>query len=181
MKSLQLAGVTLIAFSSLASCTAQSLGEAARQQQEQKKASSSKAKHVITNDDLGAGAKATDTSAKPATKKPAAHPGAPDANADEDRPSAEEIQANIKDQKQKIRDMESQVKEIQEELEPWKTSDCTHVLHANTSMNACDVPQRLTADLERAKSQLEAEKKNLTSMQEDARKMGFANSVYDPN
>ena len=73
------------------------------------------------------------------------------------------------------------MKEIEKELETWKTSDCTHVLHANTSINACDEVQRLNSEHEAVKAQLEQEKKNLTDMQEEARKMGYANSVYDPN
>lgn len=182
MKSLlQIAIFLLISLWCLNSCTAQSLGDAARQQQAQKKSAPAKTKHVITNDDIASGVKPTDSSAKPSVKKGSSVTSDSGAATDADRPSAPEIQANIKEQRQKIREMEAQMKEIEKELETWKTSDCTHVLHANTSINACDEVQRLNSEHEAVKAQLEQEKKNLTDMQEEARKMGYANSVYDPN
>lgn len=176
----QLAWMTLISISSLASGVAQSLGDVARQQQEAKKTSTSQSKHVITNDDISSGSKATDSAAKPATKK-SATTSASQPSTDADRPSAEEIQAGIKEQREKIQEIEAHMKEVQQELQTWKNSDCTHVLHSDTLTNACDDLQRINTDLARTKDQLDQEKKNLASMQEDARKMGFANSVYDPN
>lgn len=177
----QLAWMALISISSLATCAAQSLADLARQQQA-KKSSAPQPKHVITNDDIASGAKSADSSPKgTTTKKSAAHSDAAGSAADADRPSAEEITAGIKEQRQKIRDVEAQVKDLQQQMDTWKGSDCTHVLHSDTLKNACDDLQKVTADLARMKSQLEDEKKNLASMQEDARKMGFSNSVYDPN
>ena len=182
MKSLlQIAIILLISLGCLNSCMAQSLGDAARQQQTQKKSGPAKTKHVITNDDIASGVKPTDSSAKPSAKKGSSVTSDSDAATDADRPSAQEIRAGIKEQRRKILDMEAQMKEIEKELEPWKTSDCTHVMHANTSINACDEVQRLNSQHEAAKAQLEQEKKNLTEMQDEARKMGYANSVYDPN
>jgi hypothetical protein len=177
----QITAVSLISLGCLNSCMAQSLGDAARQQQTQKKSAPVKTKHVITNDDIASGVKPADSSAKPSVKKGNSVTSDSDAATDADRPSAQEIQANIKEQRQRILDIEVQMKVIQKEMGPWKTTDCTHVLHANSSMNTCDVPQKLAADYEAAKAQLEQEKKNLVSMQEEARKMGYANSVYDPN
>lgn len=177
----QIAWMALISISSLSCCVAQSLGDIARQQQDAKKSSTSQPKHVITNDDIASGAKGADSSAKTATTKAAPHPGAADPDADADRPSAAEITAGIKEQKEKIQEIEAHMKEVQQQLQTWKNSDCTHVLHSDTLANACDDLQRINSALEQTKNQLDQEKKNLASMQEDARKMGFANSVYDPN
>ena len=181
MKTLpRIAFVALIPLWCLPACAAQSLGDAARQQQADKKAAPAKTKHVITNEDIASSGKPADSSPKTSAKK-SSSTSSDSASGDADRRSAQEIQANIKEQRQKIRDIEADMQDIQKQMEPWKTTDCTHVLHRGTSMNTCDVPQKLNADYEADKAQLAQEKKNLASMQEEARKMGYANSVYDPN
>ena len=179
----KLIGFLLISFLGGATCTAQSLADAARQQQTAKKSGSSAPKHVITNEDFASSSKSDDSGAKRATQKVAAatssdSPSA--APAAEDHPSAEQVQDQVKAERQKIAQLQAQTSDLQTQLEQWKTSDCTHYLRPDNS-NTCDIPQKLTAELDRTKSQLEQEKKNLETIQEDARKMGFANSVYDPN
>lgn len=161
------------------SCSAQSLGEAAREQQALKKSSSSASKHVITNDDVHSGEHLTGASTKPAVKSGNSVASEP-AGASADHPSAEEVKAGVKAQRQKIAQLDARMDDLQKEMETWKGSDCTHVLRPDNS-NTCDIPQRLTAELDRTKGQLDQEKKNLESMQENARQMGYANSVYDPN
>ena len=161
------------------SCSAQSLGDAAREQQVLKKSNSSASKHLITNDDLHSGEHFTQDRAKPAVKTGDAAESK-SAGASTDHLSADEVKAGIKAQRQKITQLEAQMDDLQKEMEAWKGSDCTHVLRPDNS-NTCDIPQKLTAELDRTKGQLDQEKKNLKSMQEDARQMGYANSVYDPN
>lgn len=161
------------------SCSAQSLGEAAREQQALKKSSSSASKRVITNDDLHSGEHLAEASAKPAVKS-GNDATSESAGAGADHLSADEVKARIKAQRQKIAQLAAQMDNLQKEMEPWKGSDCTHVLRPDNS-NTCDIPQKLTAELDRTKGQLDQERKNLESMQEDARQMGYANSVYDPN
>ena len=180
MKPLQrIALVGLVPLWCLPACTAQSLGDVARQQQADK-TSAPKTKHVITNDDIAPVAKPADTSSKTSKKK--STPGSPaPADANADRPSAQQIQTTIKEQRERILDVEEQLKDIEKKQDIWKTSDCTHVMHANSSINACDEVQRLNSEHETVKAQLAQEKKNLADMQEDARKMGYGNTVYDPN
>ena len=161
------------------SCSAQSLGDAAREQQASKKSSSSAPKRVITNDDLHSGEHLTEASAKPAVKS-GNGAKSESAGASAEHLSADEVKAGIKAQRQKIAQLEAQMDDLQKEMEPWKGSDCTHVVRPDNS-NTCDIPQKLTAELDRTKGQLDQEKKNLQSMQEDARQWGYANSVYDPN
>lgn len=164
-------------------CAAQSLGDAARQQK-QKKASSptpAKVKHVITNEDIGSQSQSTDSGAKPETGKTGKNPEQESASAsDSNAPSGPELQARIKEHRQRIAQVEAYMKDLQQQMEPWKTSDCTHILHAGTSQNTCDIPQKLTADYEKAKGQLQEEKTSLEATQEQARRLGYGNSFYDP-
>jgi hypothetical protein len=172
--------ISLISLCFAASCAGQSLADAARKQQAMKKSDPAQPQHVITNDDIASGSKVDDSN-KPSAKKVATAPASDsEPPQDPNHPSAEAVKAGVKAQRQRIAQLGEQVNELQKNLEPWKNSDCTHVLHAD-NRNACDVLGKLNAELDRTKSQLESEKKNLQWMQEDARKMGYPNSVYDPN
>lgn len=178
MKTLRrMALVAIVPLWCLPACIAQSLGDVGRQQQADQK-SAPKTKHVITNDDIAPSAKPADTSTKTSAKKSTSP--SPDHD-DADRPSAQDVQTAVQEQRQRIRDVEAQLKDIEKKQEIWKTSDCTHVMHANSSINACDEVQRLNSEHETVKAQLAQEKKNLADMQEGARKMGYGNTVYDPN
>ena len=180
---LRWSAVTLISCLSANVCGAQSLGDVARQEQQKKGAATQpKSRHVLTDDDLASTSRpskdpAGDPSGQTKNKKPPREPGE---SAEANSPSAAELTEKIKDQKELIQEIEASMKEIQDKLDEWKTSDCTHVVYAGTGKNACDLPPRLNAELERAKSQLKAEKANLEEMQEEARRMGYGNSVYDP-
>jgi len=174
--------VTLISCVSATLC-GQSLGDVARQQQQKKSAGTQpKPRHVLTDDDLESTSTSSKTPSNPQTgqgkdKKPSRDPGE---SADATKPSAAELQGRIKEQKQLIQEIEASMKHIQEKLDKWKTSDCTHVVYAGTGKNTCDLPPRLTAEYEREQSQLKAEQSNLEEMQEEARRLGYGNSVYDP-
>ena len=175
---LPFAAVMLISCAGATLCCAQSLGELARQQQQRKFSSSqSKARHVITDDDIRSSS-STSTTASTAPKS-AAQQSRP--SADEDAQSAAELQARIKAQKQHILDIQASMKDLQQQMEPWKTSDCTHILYSDTQRNACDIPQRLTSDYEKAKAQLKAEQTKLEEIQEEARRLGYGSSFYDPS
>lgn len=176
----QVITVSLISLFFAASCAGQSLADAARKQQTLKKSDPAQTRHVITNDDIASGSKVDDANKPPEKKVTTAPASASEPPQDPNHPSAEEVKAGVKAQRQRIAQLGEQVNELQKKLEPWKNSDCTHVLHAD-NRNACDVLGKLNAELEITKSQLESEKKNLQWMQEDARKMGYPNSVYDPN
>ena len=179
----RVARIAVLVALSAGACMAQSLGDVARQQQSDKKPAS--AKRVITNDDFVSESKPAGKSEDAKTKSSAKHakPAHSDnpTDADTDQPSADDIKQGIKEQRQRIAAVESEVKEIQQEMEPWKVTDCTHVFHGQSQTNTCDIPQRLTAELNAKNAELDQEKKSLQEMQEQARKLGFANSVYDPN
>lgn len=176
----KLVNVLLISSLYVAPCSAQSLADAARQQQAAKKSSPSTAKHVITNEDLGSSAKSDDSSGKHAVQSVSATTVSDSPSKEGDHPSSEQIKDQVREQRKKIAELQAQIDDLKKQMEPWKTSDCTHVLNPDNS-NTCDIPKKLTAAMDRTKDQLEQEKKNLDSVQEDARKMGYANSVYDPN
>lgn len=180
---LKLLAVTLIACSSANLCGAQSLGDVARQEQQKKGAGARpKSHHVLTDDDMEqtATSSKSPSSASSGQSKDKKSPREPGDSADAMKPSAAELEERIKEQKQLIQDIEASMKEIQDKLDAWKTSDCTHVVYAGTGKNTCDLPPRLTVEYERAKSQLKTEQADLEEMQEEARRMGYGNSVYDP-
>jgi hypothetical protein len=179
---LQSLTVTLILCSGTMLCRAQSLGEVARQQQQKKTVPTQpKPRHIIPDDDLkssSGSSPGSPTSNGENKNKKSAHDQLE--STDSNASSAAEIQERIKEQKQLIGEIQGSIKDIQEQLEQWKTSDCTHVVYAGTSKNTCDLPPKLTAELERTKSQLKTEQANLEEMQEEARHLGYGNSVYDP-
>lgn len=176
---LQFLAITLILCSSASFCRAQSLGEVARQQQQKKSLGGQpKPRYVLTDDDMKpSSTSSTATSDQKKNKKLSQQP---EESNDPNTPSVAALQKKIKEQKQLISEIEALMKDIQERLDKWKTSDCTHVVYAGTGKNTCDLPPRLSAEYERAKSQLETEQANLEEMQEEARRLGYGNSVYDP-
>jgi len=176
---LQFLAITLILCSSASTCAAQSLGEVARQQQQKKSpGGQSKSRYVLTDDDMkSSSTSSTASSDQKKDKKPLQQTGE---SAGPNTPSAAELQAAIKTERQRIGEIEAFMKDLQEKLDKWKTSDCTHVVYAGTGKNTCDLPPRLTAEYERAKSQLKTEQSNLEELQEGARRLGYGNSVYDP-
>ena len=178
--SLKWSAVTLISCLSANLCGAQSLGDVARQEQQKRNAvTQPKPRHVLTDDDFESTSSSKSPSpARSGQSKDKKSPRDPGESAD--APSAAELQERIKEQKQLISEIEASMKHLQEKLDKWKTSDCTHVVYAGTGKNTCDLPPRLTAEYERAQSELKTEQANLEEMQEEARRMGYGNSVYDP-
>lgn len=171
---LQFGAVALLACSAAALCSAQSLGDVARAQQQKKAASSQpKPKHVITEDDIKSSSSSTADPFEPKSAAPR-----PSASSDDHAQSAAELQAKLKDQRERIAEVQASIKEIEKEMERWKTSDCTHVLYADTQQNACDIPQKLTADYDKAKEQLKAEQAKLEEIEDEARRQGYGSAFY---
>ena len=181
MGCLRILTITVLCCLSASLGIAQSLGDLARQQQD-KKGTQSKARHVITDDDLKSPSSppASSSGSSDSLKKDKAPSPQSSASADASARSAAELQARIKDQKQRIADVEAYMKDIEKQMEPWKTSDCTHIVYTDSQRNACDQPQKLTAEYERAKQRLKTEQANLEDIQEQARRLGYGNSFYDP-
>jgi hypothetical protein len=168
------------------SVAAQSLGDVARQERAQKKPAAT-SRHVITEDKIPARPqnKALGASGQQADSK--SKPKADDAAQDQDRDdhhphSANEIQASIKQQKNTMLTLMARIDTLQRRLDAWKTSDCTQVRYIDApNQNPCDEPPKIRAALGVARSQLEKEQATLEAMQEEARRLGYGNSVYDPD
>src|SRR5262249_36902124 len=152
--------ITLIMCSNAWLCGAQSLGEVARQQQQKKSSGGqSKPRYMLTDDDMKSWSSTPSTATSDQKKdknlsQPTGESGDPNPL------SAAELQERIKEQKHLISEIEALMKDVQEKLDKWKTSDCTHVVYAGTGKNTCDLPPRLTAEYERAESQLKTEQAN---------------------
>lgn len=165
-------------------CRAQSLGDVAREQKAKKATTSASSdKHVITNEDIHPGASSAGASqdqgssgsgsaAKPSRSFPSSSKGS--------KPSAEEVKETIKAQKAVVADLESQMKDVQAQLDIWKARDCRAWVHQD-GKSACDIPPELNSQKRRLDAELEQERKTLEEMQEKARRMGYGNSVYEPD
>ena len=161
---------------------AQSLGDVARQNRQKKTPS---AHHVvITDEDAPTTNKPVteaDKSAKPASAKSdsAESADSPETENSKSKPSAEQVRNRILAQRRKIRALEEERSDLQERIDQWKGSDCTHVFYPDGT-NACDELPQLSAADSRLKSQLAREKTKLEAMQEAGRHLGYGSSVYDP-
>ncbi|MBZ5629907.1 MAG: hypothetical protein LAO06_13695 [Acidobacteriia bacterium] len=178
----QLAILAVISSSAVTLCSAQSLGDVARQEKSRKASSPAAKRPTVTNDDLGS---RSEESAKPpeAPAEKDATTSAPKSDTAKLRnATAAEFKVKIKERKQRVSDVEAHIKDLQREMDRWKTSNCLYVRYAdNPYKNACDVPQKLTAEYERSKTQLEKSRAALEALQEEARRSGFGTSVYDPD
>lgn len=177
----QVVSLTLAVLCLAALAGAQSLGDIARQQRLQKSAPQTKPR-VLTNEDMPATDKPATASNSDSKSATAADKSSyADTNEDSAKPSAAEVQAKIKNQKERVASLEDHIQDIQAQMDKWKGSDCTHIFYyEHPYQNTCDEPKRLAEEHDRAESQLEKEKSALTDMQERARKLGYGNSVYDP-
>jgi len=179
--------VALLSCASL--CGAQSLGDVARQNKAQKSTTASSDKHVITNEEIpeqradspppDSDAKAPDRSQYPAADEPADQQQQSDKQKEQ---RANQLRNQIRAQKQRLTDLKEQRRQLQEEIEKWQKTDCTHVFHDYSyTQNTCDVLPKLNAQNDRLNSTIRQEQSTLESMQEEVRKMGYGNSFYDPD
>ena len=156
---------------------AQSLGEVARQNRLKKAPA---AHRVVSDEDTPAAGKPDDPAAQKADSK-ADSPQSADST-DQEKPkakSAQQVRNGILAQRRKISSVEEQVADLHERIDQWKGSNCTMVLYPDGS-NACDELPQLKATDNRLKSQLAREHAKLDALQEEGRRLGYGNSVYDP-
>jgi len=171
-----------VLFCSASICVAQSLGDVARQNRLKKPPA---AHRVVTDEDAPAAnqpnaSKPEKGAAKSAEQKADSQQSSD--SADEQRPkrkSVDQVRNGILAQRRKIRGVEEESAELQERINQWKGSDCTQVLYPDGS-NACDELPQLNTTANRLKSQLVRERTKLDALQEDGRRLGYGNSVYDP-
>ena len=157
---------------------AQSLAELARQEQDRRKAIKKPAK-VLTNKDLGAPLPATGTAATPATGVPGA------ADADKSKPAAngteKKAEEPAKDQATwsgRAKDLATQLDRdqtfavaMQSRINALTTQYTNQADPAQQSVLASD-RQKSVAELNRLTKQIEADKKAIADLQEEARRAG---------
>ena len=160
---------------------AQSLAEVARQEQDRRKAIKKPAK-VLTNKDLGAPLPATGTAATPATGVPGS-PGSTDA--DKSKPAAngneKKAEEPAKDQASwsgRAKDLATQLDRdqtfavaMQSRINALTTQYTNQADPAQQSVLASD-RQKSVAELNRLTKQIEADKKAIADLQEEARRAG---------
>jgi chromosome segregation ATPase len=148
----------------------QSLGDVARAQK-QKQAIDTHASHkVITNEDLPENADARGDTSVSGDKY--AHDPAPPASNDEH--AAARWKAQIRAQKSKIASLQNQIERLNSSIR-FVAADRYYntVQHNERQVQKQD-------DVQRMQRELDAQKKQLEDMQEQARKAGLGSSVYEP-
>jgi hypothetical protein len=178
--------------------TAQSLGDVARQERERKNASSKHSLHVFTNEDISKpGILPTLNSAgNIGTVTDKAKP----ISADSEDAAAKELQAKIRTQKQKIHDLEARIADVQRRIDQRESVGNVTVSQRAVLLGAgpgpcaisdsggyspykdwCDEPAKLTAELDKYRTQLRQEQNVLADLQEKASRTGYGNAFYDPD
>jgi len=155
-----------------------SLGDAARSARVQKEKDASghespapKAVRVLTDDE------APQQTQDPAPASASSNQGRPASNATHastsPKQSAEQWKSEILAQKDGISAMQSQIDKLNASIH-FIAANCTGC----AEWNERQLQKR--KDVERARAQLEEQKKRLAEMQEAARQQGYGSSVYDP-
>ena len=160
---------------------AQSLADVARQEQDRRKAIKKPAK-VLTNKDLGAPLPATGTAATPATGVPGT-PGSTDA--DKSKPGANGTEKKAEEPAKDQASWSGRAKDLQTQLD----RDQTFAVAMQSRINALTTQytnqsdpaqqavlasdrQKSVAELNRLTKQIEADKKAIADLQEEARRAG---------
>jgi len=154
-----------------------SLGDLARKQRQKQQSKTSNTKKVIPNEEIPEHPEATPSSSDGTSSS--LTDGARDgtsaaADAGSVMKTGEQWKAAIQQQKSAVADLKDQIDKLQ---------DSIHFVEANRYRNGVEynkVQAEKQKEVERLQSQLGELQKNLASMQEAARKAGFASSVWDP-
>lgn len=200
MKSALYTIIGALIFVGVSSLAQDSLGDFARQQRWAKPATP--ALHEITNDDLATTA-STATSTSPDARNPSSEIGKDSAK--DGASKAAEVQAKISAQKEQVKALEDKIAADQKKLDemtcPKGVTCGQRVLLTGTGMGApgptpcqisdalswhpyqdwCDEPDKLQDEIDATQKQLDSERAVLDSLQEEARRQGFGNSIYDPD
>jgi hypothetical protein len=148
---------------------AQSLGDVARQTRQKEKAKGAAKKKVLTNEDLPADIDPSpgdlETIGKP-KPVPSTNSSAP--------PSADEWKAQILEQKNAVASLKAQID---------KLNDSVRFVEANAYYNGVaynEHQKKKQMEVERMRTHLAEQQKQLEAMQEAAKQAGMGSAVYDP-
>jgi hypothetical protein len=159
---------------------APSMGDVARQARQQKQnkdgqskaATAAKTPKVITNEEIPEHSEAADGAA---TSDGESHAGASLSSAPEgEKRSAEQWKSQIRTQKDLVSSMQSGIEKLNDSIQFTPANCVAGCVQWNEHQ------KQKQQEVERARTQLESQKKRLESMQESARKQGYGSSVYDP-
>lgn len=134
-----------------------------------------KAKRVFTNDDI--------PSSPDADKAPSNNDAAPSlAPSNGAKLSAEEVRAAIRKQKGRLAEAQSIHDKLQKLSDQLPKSDCRYLYYPDDpTRNVCADFTKIPSKLKQAQSRVDKEQSTLDLMKDQARKMGYGSSVYDPN
>ena len=156
------------------------MGDVARQARQQKQSkeaqvkttSASKTPKVITNEEIPEHSEAVDESS---TSDSESHAGASSPSAsDGAKMSAEQWKSQIRAQKTVVSSLQSDIQKVNDSIQFAPGNCVAGCVQWNEHQ------KQKQQEVERARAQLESQKKRLESMQESARKQGYGSSVYDP-
>jgi hypothetical protein len=157
-----------------------SMGEVARQARQQKQNQDAKSKltltsttpKVITNDEIPEHPEAAE---EPTTSEGEIHAGTSSSSAsDGAKMSAEQWKSLIRAQKDAVSSLQSGIEKLNASIQFAPGNCVAGCVQWNERQ------KQKQQEVERARTQLESQKKRLESMQESARKQGYGSSVYDP-
>jgi hypothetical protein len=157
---------------------APSMGDVARQARQQKqgkdtqgKTTAQKAPKVITNEEIPESPEAADGAAAPQDELSKSSSSAGSEGA---KLSAEQWKSQIRTQKEMVATLQSNIEKVNASIQ-FAPGNCV------AGCVQWNEHQKLKQqEVERARAQLETQKKRLGSMQESARKQGYGSAVYDP-
>ena len=156
------------------------MGDIARQARQQKQnkdgqnktATPSKTSKVVTNDEIPEHSEAADGTAG---SEGDSHPGTSSPlTSDGEKKSADEWKAQIKTQKDLVSSLQSDIEKVNDSIQFAPGNCVAGCVQWNERQ------KQKQQDVDRARTQLENQRKRLESMQESARKQGYGSSVYDP-
>jgi hypothetical protein len=144
----------------------QSLGDVARQEREKRDDPSQTAPKVFTNEDLPTDGGISSIGSRTPEPTPAAHPMGSG--------SAEHWKFEIAQQKRVVQDLQDRIARLNSSVRFATGYSCYHCAQYNErQLQKQDQVQTM-------QQQLEEQRRRLEQMQEEARKQGFGNAVYEP-
>ncbi len=158
---------------------APSMGDVARQARQQKqnkdaqgKTAVPKAPKVITNEEIPESPEAADggSASEGESHSESSYPSASDGA----KLSAEQWKSQIRAQKQMVATLQSNIEKVNASIQFAPGNCVAGCVQWNEHQ------KQKQQEVERARAQLETQKKRLGSMQESARKQGYGSAVYDP-
>ena len=152
---------------------------------------------IIRNHDLNDGTNPPEAAKSAPTPDEAAAKAAQDKADQDEQRKAQQFEAQgktfqnqIKVEKGKIIDIQNRITNIKNQFAAWSAQFCqdpdaqacwTSTYYTPYYKSWCDTGRNLKAQYDASQLQLTQEKARLEQMQEDIRRKGYGNSVYDPD